>query len=294
MQPKILHFAGIGASKSGTSWVSACLAEHPEVYMPPTNHNKLNYFSHDSRYRKDLSNFWPDYAPRDTKLRVGEFTPNYYVFPNAISRLRYHFPSIKLILILRNPMDRILSQYKFYLLKMKNENILNFLNAVESKHNYIDYIEKSLYAKHISSIWSIVSKKNLFVAKYDNICDQPEIYIKNLYSFINVDSSYLPSVLYRKINPTPKVYHIPPRSILTLNKILSRKTYYPMVPRTIIKPIKALLQFCYNPEKFNRVSENDLSISDDQKRIIYSKYLKNDIGNLERLLGWDLTEWKMP
>jgi hypothetical protein len=109
-------FLGIGVSRSGTTWLHQLLEGHPEVYVP--RRKELAFFS--KYYNRGLE-WYEGFFPSDTEARrykaVGEITPIYWFHPDCPRRIA-KVPSItKLIMIVRNPVDRAYSDYG---LRVKN------------------------------------------------------------------------------------------------------------------------------------------------------------------------------
>jgi Sulfotransferase domain len=108
VERKLPDFVIIGAAKSASTWLHLALRQHPAIYMPESE----TPFFEDAYYdEKDLSGLYKatDSAPSDAK--VGIKCPNYLCTPECAPRLARHLPNARLIAILRNPVDRALSQY---------------------------------------------------------------------------------------------------------------------------------------------------------------------------------------
>lgn len=108
------NFIGIGASKCGTTWLHELLAEHPDVYMP-TRRKEINYFNFDDNFARGqqwYESFFPDSASASQYQAIGEFTPRYLDDSGKCAERISSLPSVeKLILMVRNPIDRAYSQY---------------------------------------------------------------------------------------------------------------------------------------------------------------------------------------
>lgn len=106
-----LSFLVIGAQKSGTTTLFEHLRHHPELYVPVEK--EAPFFSHPERYRRGteyLFKRW--YATADITLQWGKITPQYMTHPEIPSRIASTFPEIRLIAILRDPIDRAVSHYR--------------------------------------------------------------------------------------------------------------------------------------------------------------------------------------
>ena len=108
-----LHFVVAGFSKCGTTTLCTMLMAHPHLFIPPRA-KEPRFFS-----REDYPLYWNWYrnffyaAPADALLGEGSVSYTEYEFALAsVKRLSRHFPEIKIILIARDPVDRIESSYR--------------------------------------------------------------------------------------------------------------------------------------------------------------------------------------
>jgi hypothetical protein len=103
-------FIGIGVPRAGTTWLRALLAEHPAVFVP-SRRNEIFFF--DLYYDRGLG-WYEKFFPSDNAAAaygaIGEITPFYLYGPQCPERIA-RLPVGKLILVLRNPVDRAWSYY---------------------------------------------------------------------------------------------------------------------------------------------------------------------------------------
>jgi hypothetical protein len=109
-------FLGIGVERGGSTWLNALLAAHPDIYMPKKR-KEVHFF--DWYYERGFQwyeKFFPPGARASQYQAIGEFTPAYLFCPHCPERIA-SVPSIaKLILIIRNPVDRAYSWYSLSVL----------------------------------------------------------------------------------------------------------------------------------------------------------------------------------
>jgi len=95
-------FLGIGAQKAGTTWLAENLRRHPEVFLP--ERKELHWF--DNKIERPLAEYAAHFAAGRGKVK-GEITPAYGILPvERIRSVRRVLPRVRLILLLRNPVDR--------------------------------------------------------------------------------------------------------------------------------------------------------------------------------------------
>lgn len=103
-----IEFAIIGAAKSASTWLHLALRQHPSLHLPGTETAFFEDPYYSSSDLRPLQCVIHD-APPDS--RIGIKCPNYLCTPECAPRLARHLPDLKMIAILRNPVDRAISQY---------------------------------------------------------------------------------------------------------------------------------------------------------------------------------------
>lgn len=104
----MLHFAGIGAQKCGSSWLHTKLTAHPGVSFPAGK--EVHFW--DKKRERGISYYRSLFARDDGRLH-GEITPAYAILPpDTIAECRRFFPDLRLIYVIRNPAERAWSHAK--------------------------------------------------------------------------------------------------------------------------------------------------------------------------------------
>lgn len=137
-------FLGIGAPKAGTTWLYQLLDSHPDVQM--SQHRKeVHYFD---RHFESGPSWYEEYFPQRTgaePLALGEFTTHYLYEPEVPQRI-HTVPSIaRFLLIVRNPVDRAFSHYRF---RRRQDNLTSTFE--EFLATEAAAVELGLYAKHLA------------------------------------------------------------------------------------------------------------------------------------------------
>src|SRR5947209_4968997 len=111
-----LDFIGIGVAKSGTSWLAACLGQHPAICMAEPK--ELNYFCERAiwpqyRVNHGLGNEWlaARFSHCAAKQIRGEFSPNYFCDERSPELIFQHNPECRLIFLFRDPVKVVNSFY---------------------------------------------------------------------------------------------------------------------------------------------------------------------------------------
>jgi len=107
------NFLIVGAGKSGTTTLADWLRQHPQVFIPAVK--ELNYFAGIpdllGRPNKTWGAYLSNFEPAGDAAAIGEASPSYLSTPDAAARIRDRLPDVKIIILLRNPVDRAFSSY---------------------------------------------------------------------------------------------------------------------------------------------------------------------------------------
>lgn len=104
------NFLVIGAGKSGTSSLYQYLVEHPQILS--ATEKELHFFNRDFEWGFDWYRWQFPHIPQNSGLIAGEATPWYYCTFQAARKVKSLLPDVKLIVVLRNPVDRAFSNYQ--------------------------------------------------------------------------------------------------------------------------------------------------------------------------------------
>jgi hypothetical protein len=192
------NFIGIGAPKSGTTWLAKCLGEHPDVFMAPVKETEFWKF-------EDAERRLPDYAAyfagsRDERA-IGEFSVRYLSFPGVPERIRRAMPNVRLIASLRNPIDQVYSNY--WHLKRQNFNLHNPKEAPrsieETIERYRDFLlTPARYAAHLEGWYAQFPRNQLLLILYDDIEQRPAKVLERAFAFLEVDPKFQPPSMTAK------------------------------------------------------------------------------------------------
>lgn len=282
-----LDFIGMGAARCGTTWVARVLQAHPQVYLPPKK--ELHYFNKDRFYRPDLSGYAAYFRDASPGAVLGEFTPRYMLYPHVIERVWQAFPETKVLVCLRHPVDRALSQYKFFRYVKRKEPEADFRNALEGLYRE-DYIDKSLYAAPLKRLIECFSRERVLVLFYEDIQEYPQEVTGRLCSFLGIDTDHHPDVVTRRVNASTSDAPLPPDWWMAARY---RAEYWRRQQK--IRRSKLLKQVLWTLEpyvKSARVQKDARAVTPEDRRAILDQYFMRDIEAVETLLEVDLSHWK--
>ena len=99
-------FIGIGAQRTGTSWLYACMYEHPQVCMPQ---KEINFFSRERNWTRGYEWYEHLFAECPADAVAGEFSTSYLTDAATPARIHERYPDVKLIVSVRHPVERAYS-----------------------------------------------------------------------------------------------------------------------------------------------------------------------------------------
>lgn len=191
-----VNFLVIGSQRCGTTWIHQLMV-NLGIRLPV---NKQTYFF-DRNYKKGMDWYWNQFPPEDLSLSVGspkivgEIATG-YCLPNAFNRMVQQFPNTKLILVVRDPIDRALSNFK----KRKSEyGNLSFQKAILSD---ADLLERGMYGEMIDRMITNYDERNIKILFYEDLCSNPTEFARDIINFLEIDVSVslLGSALPGRVN----------------------------------------------------------------------------------------------
>lgn len=183
---RLPDFLGVGGQKAGTTWLHANLACHPDLFL--TSPKELHYF--DRGYRTRLREYARFFASAGDKV-AGEITPAYQLLPAArIRMIRALCPTLKLILLVRNPIDRAWSQAKMALAANRGRSVAEvpdaeFVAFFRSRQS----LRRGSYAEAIDRWSSEFGTERVLVLFSDDIEANPEGLLTRAFGHLGVPAA---------------------------------------------------------------------------------------------------------
>lgn len=182
----MINFLGIGAPKSATTWLAACMADHPQIYMPAVK--EVSFFSAEEKWTGEYSDYLKLFENAKDGQKSGEFSVTYLgKGEKAASRIYDFNKNLKLIAVLRDPVKRSFSHYKWLKQIGRLDKNIDFFSALKI-HPRI--ISDSIYGKNLNIFLKYFPKENFLLIDYEDIKKDPELVVNNVFAFLGVDSDY--------------------------------------------------------------------------------------------------------
>ena len=224
---------------------------------------------------------------------IGETSPMYLYGKRSPEKIRKYLPEVKLIVVLREPVSRLYSRY-LHLARDGRQPSPRFKDAL-NKENRIwwtrnDLIQEGFYYKHLSRYYDIFPKEQMKVFLYEDLKNNPQMLMKEVFQYIGVDDSFVPNMEVRynlSGKPKNKLFNL----LIGADGVLIRSA------KAVAPTVVQKLQKSITPQKIlASIRKKNLdrpSISADVKKKLYSSVYARDIEKLEKLIGRDLSHWKM-
>ncbi len=191
-----INFIGIGVQKAGTSWLAKCLNEHPEIYIHPKK--EAHYFNRKSFYLNNL-HYQYSFKHNNEKI-IGEITPAYILEEKVAKRIFKYNPYVKLIVILRDPTNRCISQYKMEMSRGSIEKNSGLWDAFSRNlPKYGPMKERGLYKKQLKKYYKYFKKEQILILDYKQIKENPKKLLKTCFNFLEVDEKFVPTNTQKNI-----------------------------------------------------------------------------------------------
>lgn len=195
---KEADFLIVGTQKGGTSTLHHLLDQHPHTYLPQKKelHYFSKYYAFGRMWYKSFFHFkW-------NKKITGEATPNYMFYTEVAERIYKFNPGTKIIILLRDPTDRALSQYFMELNrkkinrefeKMVKEQLKKkelSINKITYKNHHEEILQRGRYYSQIKNWLNYFPRKQLLILKSEEFFRQPKETLKKVYDFLELSEVY--------------------------------------------------------------------------------------------------------
>ena len=274
-------FLGIGAMRSGTTWLDGVLRTHPDIYLPERR-KEIHFF--DRYYDRGIEWYQEFFSFPEQSLQyqqIGEITPAYLYFPEVPIRIKEHIPDCRFIVIFRNPADRAYSHYGFLVKNYAEQRTFPELLDQEP-----EIFLKGLYGQQLKRYLQYFPLENFLILIYEHALKNPEKALNRLADFLSVEpNKFELSMIKQRANTSGRVRFSGARALACKFRDFLRS-----------KDLDWLWNFAKTSgieRIFETKSKPFPAIETSIRAELISKY-ESDIAALEKLIGIDLSVWKIP
>lgn len=192
-------FLVIGAMKAGTTSLYHYVRAHPQVFMPPIK--ELDFFVEEANWRRGLQWYRKQFdAARLDVVAVGEASTAYSKYPvirGVPQRIADCLPHVRLVYVVRDPIERIRSHYEHRVAVGSESTPL----AQAILENPI-YLSCSRYGLQVEQYLAFIPRERLLIITSEDLRSARQQTIRRVYEFLGVDSSFRPETLDQEFYPT--------------------------------------------------------------------------------------------
>ncbi|WP_353573375.1 sulfotransferase domain-containing protein [Candidatus Albibeggiatoa sp. nov. BB20] len=214
---QLVDFLICGAQKAGTSALAQSLGERSDIYM--SRQKELHLFDNDGFFTTDTPNY-ADYHNHFSTAQPyqlwGEATPAYMYWHASLQRIYQYNPNIKLIVILRNPIERAYSHWNMQ--QHNNAHAFSFREALQhelllkeqgvTEHKKFSCIGRGFYSQQLKRMLQYFPRQQLLALKYDVFKNQPQSALNSVFRFLKLAST-------EELHQINEVYALPYHSKIT-------------------------------------------------------------------------------
>ncbi len=296
------NFIVIGTQKAGTTALAHYLKQHPQIYITPIKEpgffdfegNPPNFcgpgdqplYAH---VPTDIETYRELFKAVKDEIAIGEATTWYLYSPRAAERIHHYIPDAKLIVILRNPVDRAYSGF-MHAIRDKREVITDFALALREEEKRIEknweylwrYKDMGFYSIQLQRYFERFDRSQIKVYLYEDLNSHPINILRDIFQFLQVDETFIPDMSSRhNVTGIPK----------------NRGWYeFWSKPHLIKEPFKLLLPFKFRRWLSLTLRNRNLvkpQISSAIRSELIEVY-REDVLKLQDLLQRDLSKWLEP
>ena len=203
-----LQFIVPGAQKSGTTALHYFLKKHPQIALP--DRQELHFFDDEEIFGRGPVDY--ELLHRHFRVRgasrtgvglalinrrrlAGDVTPSYLYWKPAMERVRNYNPQIKLIILLRNPIDRAFAHWNMQ--RFKDREPLDFLDAVKEEPRRIaqplsiesrrfSYVDRGFYSGQLERVFNFFPREQIKLVRFEDFRDRKQEALDAIFDFLGV------------------------------------------------------------------------------------------------------------
>jgi len=195
-------FIGIGAMRSATTWLSECLRYYPEIFMSIPK--EIHFFSSESNWDKGIGWYMEHFCNSNGYKAVGEFSASYLPKPISAERIKNTLGQVKIIVSLRNPVDRFISHYKYLVrtgeLSKKDHCKLDVKTFQKVTKLYPRLLTYGNYHSDLRRFIDIFGCRNVCIVIKEDIHENSTDVLRRVYDFLEVTPEYTPIILKKNVS----------------------------------------------------------------------------------------------
>jgi hypothetical protein len=281
--PTLPNLLVIGAAKAGTTSLHSYLSAHPEIFM--SKQKELNFFDERGRWNKGVEWYRSNF---DAAFSInGESSPQYSRFPRNAGvpeRIRRVLGTPKLIYLIRDPVERIMSFYGHMMERSPTTSQFPELVArIESDSE--EYIQGSSYFFQLSQYLDLFPRDAMLVVLQERLRADRRRTLKSIFRFLGVEVDFWTDRFNQRLNVAEAKYRIAPwfdKYAPAAIKTDSRRSGW--LPWRVNRAVESLSRI-----GGEQIRKPILSEAEDMR---LQNLLRDDVARLRAFLDDPLPEWR--
>jgi hypothetical protein len=206
-------FVGIGTQKAGTTWWYSLIESHPGVTSRPDIHKERHFLSRfgSTAFTDADIDAYHGWFPRRAGEISGEWTPDYLSWPWVPPLLQRAAPKTRLLVILRDPVDRFRSGLSHQVAT----------GAEITGDTVSDAVNRGFYHRHLDWWARYFDDDRMLVLQYELCARDPERQLAKTYRFLGLDDTFRPEALELRHSSTVRTVPLDADAAGRLAKIYS-------------------------------------------------------------------------
>lgn len=281
------NFLIIGAQKAGTTSLYHYLRQHPEIYMSPVKEPRFFYpeFYTADKLRPcqrttplTMEEYTSLFNGVSTETAIGEASTDYLHSAKAPELIAQTLPEVKVIAILRNPVERAFSAFCYQ--TRDGYEYLSFAAAIEETESGLrDYLKLGFYYGQVKRYLETFAEEQVKIHLTDDLYRDPNSMLIDICDFLDVSCTFEPSLEKKNVSGIPK------------SRFLHDIFLKDNPVKTILKPLfpaRLRKQIHGNVRKINLAEK---PILEPELRLKLIEVYREDILKLQDLINQDLSPW---
>ncbi len=288
-----------GTTKAATTSLFSYLAAHPQICA--ANLKETRFFLDadyplSSKYRFEdgldkYEEFFSHSSP--TNFFRLEATPDYLYSPGTAQRINESLPHTKLVFILREPISRLISWYRFaqqigqipqnYAFETYVQEQWQAIEQGLQRPQHMRALEQGRYSVYLQSYFELFGYDNVYVTFQEDLAKDPKSVVQAICCFAGIASSLYENYEFKIINSTQAMKNSKLHSrYVNLRFRLRKYLHNRVIIRKILRQFRLLIEPAYY--RLNTQDTEAFQISDSTKTFL-EDYYKHDVNTLQNLLS---------
>ncbi len=282
----------LGAQKSGSTAVYDWLSQHPDIFGNPAMKD-FPFFCDPRYYERGPDWFAEHFRGQHAESYILHGYVHYLFLGSEIAQRLHKFnPELRLIVLLRNPVERAFSGW-LQACKTGHETDSVFASALQPDRNdqlhslhdrvYRSYLSHGLYGKQLQQYLRVFPREQIHIELYESVQQNPAALCERLFTFLGIDHGFRPRLSEKNVYGKPR--------FAAIEKLIQRGIPSALLHKLIPLTVRSKLR--QRARALNTVAVAKPAL-DPTTRSELQSYYATDVALLQELTGLDLQHWLRP